>query len=151
MIVPAAGVFLIRRNGEKLRVPLPPLPCSAVSQGAALGPALQPHELFVAVTVPASVPDLKSPLPPRLPVLFKLPTMREKLIVRLPRSTRIPPPPSFVAAVAPSELPIKVTLLTVVNPSTLPLIYNPPPPLDPPLTFPETLFFMIVPRSMVIV
>ena len=43
----------------KFKVPLPPLPCTAVSQGVAPGPPLQPHQLFVAVTVPASAPDLK--------------------------------------------------------------------------------------------
>src|SRR5882724_2347892 len=136
------AVVWIRRNGAKLTEPLPPAPNRAVSHGAALGPSLQPHQLLVTVAAPASSPVLNSPVPPALPTCTVLLATREKLILRLPRPTRIPPPPKRTprAESGDSEFPMTVILLAVVVPVMLPLINNPPPPADPLVTPPETLF-----------
>ena len=93
--------------------PPPPAPLrTAVSQGAALGPSLHPHQLFVAVTVPGPPLSTRRPLPPPAPPA--LPTIREKLTVRLPPA-RIPPPPFWVGALGETLLPMIVTLLSVVD------------------------------------
>src|SRR5262245_7815733 len=84
----------------------------AVAQGAALGQLLHPKQVLLAVTVPAPPVSTRSPLPP--PVPPELPTIRERLTVRLPPA-KIPPPPFCVPAVDDTLLSMMVTLLSEVE------------------------------------
>src|SRR5262245_34950213 len=55
-------------HGLKVRfAPPTPEPRTAVLQGAAPGPPLHPHQLLVAVTVPAPPLSTNKPLPPPVP------------------------------------------------------------------------------------
>src|SRR5262249_56670553 len=62
----------------------------AVSQGAALGPLLHPHQLLLATTLPG--PPLSTRRPPPTPPPPGLPTMRARLTLRVP-PPKMPPPP----------------------------------------------------------
>src|ERR1035441_7808593 len=81
-----------------------------VSQGEALGPVLQPHQLSVALIVaPTGSIDIPVGFPP---CALVLPAMRLYWMLSVPASgTKIPPPPSELAPVA--WLPVIVTLLIV--------------------------------------
>ena len=92
------GSALMLSTSHGLKVAVEPLPlANTVSQPVAPGPALQPHQLLIAVTVlPPSEP---SPVPPPE---AELPTMRELEMVTGLSSAKIPPPTDV-----PAELPVK--------------------------------------------
>src|SRR6185369_926673 len=98
MIGFVVGVVFIRRNGAVVSAP-DPATNAAVSHGAAAGPALQPHQLLVAFTLPAWL-SFRRPVPtPAEPTLRVLPAMRENCI-------ETPTPPTApVPAALPTAMP----------------------------------------------
>ena len=80
--------------------------CPTVLHGAALGPVLQPHQLFSTFAVPPRVTKPVNPPP-------VLPTMREKLILRTFPVVIVPT--SIAPPFVPAEFPTIVALLTLTE------------------------------------
>src|SRR5712692_8669266 len=112
------AVWVSTIHGESVTVAPDPFTIATVSQSAALGPVLQPHQLSAAFTVDADppVPDSMD-----MPVVFPgavLPTMRLNWTFSVPPdNTKIPPPPS-VLPLAWFEVIVTLLMLRLVVPGT---------------------------------